>query len=708
MKNLKRRLVLTLIIASLATASMYGAAPLSFSYQGTLEEGGSPVNGNRDLWFAIYSTPSGAGGLIWKEYHPAVSITSGQFSRYVGQGDHTADGPLTYDKFSDTTRYLAFLVGANFATATEIIRTRIASVPFAMMTGTVDRAAGGTIYGATEILTTNAHLKVDNNCVTLNSSYSSPDVALFVPMNYSSANEKTAINAFVNNFGTGSAVGMYGQAIAAANQAVGADVRASSDQGTTGLFGYAKPYTPSATTGTKTGVKGQADFGLTAFGLSGDAHGAQSASYGVYGEASGSPINWGGYFVGDGYFSGKLGIGTNAPTAKLHIGGTPGVDGIKFPDGTLQTTAAASSNDWHVTGNSSTTPGTNFLGTTDNQALEIKVNGARAFRFEPKTIAVNLLGGWNGNTISASKIGATISGGGQSSLQNSITESFGTIGGGDSNYVHGVSGTVGGGHANVAGSSVSREATVGGGAQNTATGSNSVVAGGIFNVASGASAAIGGGRSNDATGGLATVAGGWNNLASDTLATVGGGFDNVASGAYSTVPGGDSCTADGNFSFAAGHLAKAMHPGAFVWADGQASDFTSTADNQFLIRATGNVGINTETPNSTLHVNGSFATKFNSYSQFGFDVPLTSSMSVVMVTPFAVSGDRNVTLPDAAGLSGRQYTIKRLPGGGTGSVIVQTTGGDLIDAATTYTLSAAYKYVTVVSSGTQWYIIANN
>jgi hypothetical protein len=37
--------------------------------------------------------------------------------------------------------------------------------------------------------------------------------------------------------------------------------------------------------------------------------------------------------------SGNVGIGTAVPTAKLHIGGTAGVDGIRFPDGTLQTTA---------------------------------------------------------------------------------------------------------------------------------------------------------------------------------------------------------------------------------------------------------------------------------------------------------------------------------------------------------------------------------
>ena len=37
---------------------------------------------------------------------------------------------------------------------------------------------------------------------------------------------------------------------------------------------------------------------------------------------------------------GNVGINTNNPGAKLHVDGTPGVDGIMFPDGSLQTTAA--------------------------------------------------------------------------------------------------------------------------------------------------------------------------------------------------------------------------------------------------------------------------------------------------------------------------------------------------------------------------------
>jgi len=102
----------------------------------------------------------------------------------------------------------------------------------------------------------------------------------------------------------------------------------------------------------------------------------------------------------------------------------------------------------------------------------------------------------------------------------------------------------------------------------------------------------------------ATVGGGANNTASATSASVGGGFGNLASGMGSTVPGGQYNEAVGDFSLAAGIRAKAHHTGSFVWADSVDANFASTAPNQFLIRASGGVGIGTTSPQSTLDVNG--------------------------------------------------------------------------------------------------------
>jgi hypothetical protein len=46
----------------------------------------------------------------------------------------------------------------------------------------------------------------------------------------------------------------------------------------------------------------------------------------------------------------------------------------------------------------------------------------------------------------------------------------------------------------------------------------------------------------------------------------------------------------------------AAHAGTFVWADSTNARFASTAQDQFLIRATGGVGIGTDSPEAPLHV----------------------------------------------------------------------------------------------------------
>jgi len=157
--------------------------------------------------------------------------------------------------------------------------------------------------------------------------------------------------------------------------------------------------------------------------------------------------------------------------------------------------------------------------------------------------------------------------------------------------------TIGGGKYNVARGHEDDDdggATVSGGYGNRALIRYSTIAGGIYNTAD---------LPNDPYYyGIPTVGGGGWNSALAGYATVGGGRRDSASGFCSTIPGGDHCTAAGRFSFATGRNAKARHNGTWVWADTTDEDFESTGPNQFLIRASGNVGINSTTPMSPLHV----------------------------------------------------------------------------------------------------------
>jgi hypothetical protein len=300
---------------------------------------------------------------------------------------------------------------------------------------------------------------------------------------------------------------------------------------------------------------------------------------------------------------------------------------------TLTIASTGGGSGWSLAGNAGTTPGTNFLGTTDNQALEIKVNNQRVFRLEPRATSPNVIGGWNENVVTAGVEGATIAGGGESGgIINRVTDFFGTVSGGSDNQAGDGAGTtldapgavVGGGQANLARGTASvvaggvlndaraSYASLGGGSLNTVAddygtvaGGNSnragdnagttidqlaaTVGGGSGNVANGAYSVVGGGQSNTAGpgGSWMTVAGGYTNFAQADGATVGGGLNNTANNAYATVPGGRLNAATQLYAFAAGRRAKAINQGAFVWGDSTDADVSSTGVNQFVARATG-------------------------------------------------------------------------------------------------------------------------
>ena len=197
----------------------------------------------------------------------------------------------------------------------------------------------------------------------------------------------------------------------------------------------------------------------------------------------------------------------------------------------------ASQDFWKLLGNSGTTAGTHFLGTADNQPLELKVNGMRALRLEPTTNgSPNVIAGSSGNVIAPGISGATIGGGDGNRIEGGSQGA--SILGGASNIVSSRHSTIGGGERNSLGEGC-RYAIIGGGQGNElGTGChNSTIAGGDGNriEALASASAIGGGADN--------------RISRSSFSTIGGGTGNQVSGeAYSSTIGGGSGNVVGGFS----------------------------------------------------------------------------------------------------------------------------------------------------------------
>src|SRR5262245_45071388 len=102
-------------------------------------------------------------------------------------------------------------------------------------------------------------------------------------------------------------------------------------------------------------------------------------------------------------------------------------------DGSVSCEPVGITGAWGLKGNSGTVPGTNFLGTTDDKALELKVDGQRALRLEPNATSPASIGGQASNSVLDGAYGATIGGGGEATHPDLVTDSLGTVGGGRDN-----------------------------------------------------------------------------------------------------------------------------------------------------------------------------------------------------------------------------------------------------------------------------------
>ena len=339
--------------------------------------------------------------------------------------------------------------------------------------------------------------------------------------------------------------------------------------------------------------------------------------------------------------AGGVGIGVATPATALEVAGDVTAHNFRgsgyYLTGVNATRIDGLDSDqlWKLGGNAGSDSRTNFLGTADNEPLEIRVNNSRVVRLEPATgQSPNVLLGSPSNAVAAALLGATVGGGGGRTEPQVLEASHSTISGGQGNrirvgstnatiaggmwntiFTNSPKAAIGGGEANRIrndspgaviggghGNSVETNAgysVIGGGVYNSisASSDSATIAGGDRNSVGRASplATIGGGFTNviGTNASAATIAGGAGNriLDSASSAAVGGGFSNTNGGSYAVVPGGFRNQAAGDYSFAAGAMAKAVHEGAFVWADATGLSCLSDYDNQFKVRAAGGVRV---------------------------------------------------------------------------------------------------------------------
>ena len=153
----------------------------------------------------------------------------------------------------------------------------------------------------------------------------------------------------------------------------------------------------------------------------------------------------------------------------------------------------------------------------------------------------------------------------------------------------------------------------------------------------------------------------------------------------------------GVFSFVDGPVSTGTVPLRLSFVTGNSG---GTRTENLTVKASGNVGVGTTTPNSTFVVNGSMQNKVDTVAS-----ALTLNVTHNTVLGNATSGAFTITLPACTTtIIGRRYMIMKTDASGN-AVTVGRSGSDTINGATTNVLSTQYsKNTYVCGSVGNWFI----
>jgi hypothetical protein len=628
-------MLLCTLTAHLSNAVAQGTA---FTYQGRLQNNGSPANGSYNLTFALFTDSNGVNQVGDTLTNTDTGITNGLFAVVLdfGPGNFTGN-PLWLQIGVQTNG------GAAFNTLAPL--QQLMPVPYAIYSSSAGVATSATYAGlATSAVSANSVVAgsvtgtdIAGSSVVKSLNNLQDAVTLAPGANVTitpSGNTLTIASSgggnnwsLTGNSGTIPGINFVGTTDTEPLEFDVNDLRAlrlepgvNGDGAPNFIGGSLVNFVTGGVTGATIGGGGAANYSGNSYpnSVTGDlgtvgggeqntagnlatvGGGGQNMATNTYSTVSGGQYNLAsgyGAFVGSGQYniaSGGQSVvgggGFNFAYADYGVIGGGQNNVVSF-DGALGCVVGGFGN--QVNGNGGFVGGGGYDGTTS--AANIADGNA------------STVGGGLGNV--AGNIYATISGG----VSNSASGPGSFVGGGGGNQALAGGSFVGGGGTDgtyVNGNTASGAgATVGGGLGNQATGAGSFIGGGGYdslalpfgNIASGIASTIGGGLLNTANGLYSTVCGGGNNQAIAGLSFIGGGDDNSStgygsatgggvantnSGLYATIPGGYNNTAAGNYSFAAGEDSAANDNNSFLWCDGSRAG-VSQGPNSFSVLATG-------------------------------------------------------------------------------------------------------------------------